>query len=128
MLVNVAGSSGVMNESYVTYSDYSKVKILGVKNSTIKKYDVVSEKVAIEMAKGAKFASYSNVGVGVTGYAGPTGGTKDIPVGTVCYAIVVNGDEYSFTNFFKTDRNTLRRKTAMLIYYHLYNILRKISK
>ena len=128
MLVNVAGSSGVMNESYVTYSDYSKVKLLGVKNSTIKKYDVVSEKVAIEMAKGAKFASYSNVGVGVTGYAGPTGGTKDIPVGTVCYAIVINGDEYSFTSFFKTDRNTLRQKTAMLIYYHLYELLKKCKK
>ena len=88
-LVNVAGSSAVMNESYVTYSEDAKMKILGVEKETIDKYDVVSNEVAIEMANGVCAKTGSEVGVAVTGYAGPSGGTKDIPVGTVCFSIKI---------------------------------------
>lgn len=125
-LVNVSGSSAVMNESYVTYSEDAKMKILGVKKETIEKYDVVSKNVAIEMASGVQKITGSEVAVGVTGYAGPSGGTKDIPVGTVCFAIIIGNKEWSYERFFKTDRNTLREKTAMLIYYYLYANLKKI--
>ncbi|MBO4666949.1 MAG: CinA family nicotinamide mononucleotide deamidase-related protein [Bacilli bacterium] len=126
-LVNVSGSSAVMNESYVTYSEDAKMKILGVKKETIEKYDVVSKNVAIEMASGVQKITGSEVTVGVTGYAGPSGGTKDIPVGTVCFSIVIGNKEWSYERFFKTDRNTLREKTAMLIYYYLYANLKKIK-
>ena len=126
-LVNVSGSSAVMNESYVTYSEDAKMKTLGVKKETIEKYDVVSKNVAIEMASGVQKITGSEVAVGVTGYAGPSGGTKDIPVGTVCFAIVIGNKEWSYERFFKTDRNTLREKTAMLIYYYLYANLKKIK-
>ena len=123
-LVNVSGSSSVMSESYVTYSEESKMKILGVEKETIDKYDVVSKMVAIEMAKGLAQKTGSEVAVSVTGYAGPTGGTKEIPVGTVCFSIIINNKEWTYTRFFKTDRNTLREKTTMLIYYYLYELLK----
>ena len=119
-LVNVAGSSAVMNESYVTYSEEAKMKLLGVKKETIEKYDVVSNKVAIEMANGLWFKTGAEVAVSVTGYAGPTGGTEAIPVGTVSFSIIINNHEWTYQRFFKTDRNTFRQKTAMLIYYYLY--------
>lgn len=125
MLVDVAGSSAVMNESYVTYSEDAKMKILGVKKDTIDKYDVVSNMVAIEMANGLAFKTGSEVAVSVTGYAGPTGGTKEKPVGTVCFSIIINNHEWTYERFFKTDRNTLRQKTSMLIYYYLYENLKR---
>ena len=78
------------------------------------------------MASGVQKITGSEVAVGVTGYAGPSGGTKDVPVGTVCFAIIIGNKEWSYERFFKTDRNTLREKTAMLIYYYLYANLKKI--
>ena len=127
MLVNVSGSSAVMNESYVTYSEEAKMKLLGVKKETIEKYDVVSNRVAIEMANGLYFKTGAEVCVSVTGYAGPTGGKPEIPVGTVCFSIIVKGKEWTYTRFFKTDRNTMRMKSAMLIYYYIYYNLKNIK-
>ena len=126
-LVNVAGSSAVMNESYVTYSEEAKMKLLGVNVETIEKYDVVSNEVALEMARGLQKRTGAEVAVSVTGYSGPTGGTKDIPVGTVCFSIIIGNKEWTYERFFKTDRNTMREKSAMLIYYYLYANLKKIK-
>ena len=126
-LVNVSGSSAVMDESYVTYSEEAKMKLLGVKKDTIEKFDVVSNEVALEMAKGLQKRTGAEVAVSVTGYSGPTGGTKDIPVGTVCFSIIINNKEFVYRRFFKTDRNTMREKSTMLIYYYLYENLKKIK-
>lgn len=125
-LINTSGASSVIDESLVTYSNESKIELLKVKEETIAKYDVVSEEVAIEMAKGIKEFANVEVGCGVTGYAGPTGGTADKPVGTICFAICVNDKTFSKTCLFGTQRNVIREKAVMMIYYHLYNILRKI--
>lgn len=73
MITDISGSSAVLDESYVTYAPESKMKILGVKNESIKKHTVVSEMVAREMAEGVKRLSDSDVGVSFTGYAGPEG-------------------------------------------------------
>lgn len=126
-LVNISGSSAVLDRSFVTYSANAKHDLLGVSFDTIEKYDVVSEEVVIEMVKGVASAAKSEVSVAVTGYAGPTGGTDKIPCGTVWYAIKVNDDIYTYHNIFKTDRNTLREKTGMLIYYHIYSLLKNLK-
>ena len=84
----------------------------------------MSEEVAIEMAKGIKKYANSNVGVGVTGYAGPGGGTESIPVGTVCFAICVDDIVFSKTCYYKTSRNVLRERVTMQIFYNLYDILK----
>lgn len=126
-LVNTSGASKAIDQSLVTYSNESKIKYLNVKKETIDNYDVVSEEVAIEMAKGIQKYSNVEVGCSVTGYAGPTGGTDTIPVGTVCFAICVNDFTFSKTLYYRTERNILRERVTMTIFYYLYDILRNIE-
>lgn len=88
-IVNVPGVSEVLKEGFVTYTNKAKRKLLGVSKSTLKNYTAVSAQTAKEMVKGAAIGSDSDVAVSITGLAGPGGGTKEIPVGTVfigCYA------------------------------------------
>lgn len=82
-IVNVSGASDVLQQSFVTYSNDAKRKLLKVKKKTLKKYGAVSKQTAKEMAKGVAKASKAEVGVGVTGIAGPYGGTAEKPVGLV---------------------------------------------
>lgn len=82
-IVNVSGASEVFMEGYITYANASKEKILGVKHETIEKYGVVSAETAGEMAEGARRVAEADVAVSVTGIAGPSGGTKEKPVGLV---------------------------------------------
>ena len=111
-IVDVADASKVLDTSIVTYSNESKVKYLGVKEDTIEKYGVVSEQVAIEMARGViKFAN-SNIGVGVSGIAGPTGGSKEKPVGTVCFGFVINDKEYHMTKHFPNQTRMAVKNSA----------------
>lgn len=90
-LVNAAGASEVFEESYVTYSNHAKEKLLGVKSETLETYGAVSEQTAGEMARGAANAAGTDVGVGVTGIAGPGGGTEEKPVGLVYIGCYVDG-------------------------------------
>lgn len=82
-LIRHSGSSAVINESYVTYAETSKVRILGVAQETVDTVGVVSERCAREMSEGVRKISSADWGVSATGVAGPTGGTSDTPVGTV---------------------------------------------
>ena len=82
-IVNVSGASEVFMEGYITYANASKEKILGVKHETIEEYGVVSSETAKEMAEGAKRVAEADVAISVTGIAGPSGGTKEKPVGLV---------------------------------------------
>lgn len=108
-LVNVSGASNVFSEGYITYSEEAKAKMVGVNPETIKKYNVVSEEVAYEMASGGAKTANADVAVSVTGVAGPLGGTKEIPVGTVCIGVyyknkvitekfLLNGDRLQVRN------------------------------
>jgi nicotinamide-nucleotide amidase len=83
-LTNVAGSSDYFLFSGVTYSNQSKIKVLGVLSETIEKYGAVHEETAKEMAKGAMRIAKATYGLSTTGIAGPSGGTTEKPVGTVC--------------------------------------------
>lgn len=74
-LVNVSNASKVLDMSFVTYANEAKVELINVSPETIKNYGVVSEQVAGEMCIGVAEKAHSDVGVGVTGVAGPTGGT-----------------------------------------------------
>lgn len=82
-LASVAGISACLKESYITYSNEAKIKVLGVKKETIDKFTEVSEETALEMAQGLYTITGSDICVSVTGYAGPGGGTALNPVGTV---------------------------------------------
>lgn len=82
-LINVSGASDVIKEGFITYAEEAKEKRLGVKKETLEKYTAVSEQTAREMAEGLQKVTKADVAVSITGLAGPGGGTKEIPVGTV---------------------------------------------
>ena len=82
-LTEIAGSSDVVDRGFITYSNAAKMEMLGVAEETLDRPGAVSEEVASEMAAGALAAFKSDWALGVTGIAGPGGGTKEKPVGLV---------------------------------------------
>jgi nicotinamide-nucleotide amidase len=91
-LTDVPGSSRYVDQSVVTYSNEAKTELIGVPASLITEHGAVSEPVALAMADGIRSRARADVGVGVTGIAGPTGGTPEKPVGTVVVAAVTATD------------------------------------
>ena len=86
-ITSVDGISAVFNESFVTYSNDAKHRNLGVLLETLEKFGAVSEECAGEMAEGAAARSGADIAFSVTGIAGPTGGTKEKPVGLVYVSV-----------------------------------------
>lgn len=107
-LVNVAGVSDVFETGYITYSEDTKMRILGVKRETLEKYTVYSEEVAREMAEGAAKAAGADVALSVTGIAGPDGGTQDFPVGLCYIGCYYNGETVVEKHIFRGDRQNIR--------------------
>lgn len=99
-IVDIPNASKVFDASFVTYAEWSKNKFVGVDKETIEKFTVVSNEVALEMAIGAAKATGAQVAVGITGLAGPSGGTPENPVGTVCFGFVADSREYSVKKHF----------------------------
>ena len=123
-LVDVADASKVLKVSFVTYSNEAKMKYLDVKKEDIDRYDVVSEMVAKEMAIGVAKEASAEIGVGVTGVAGPTGGSNLIPVGTVCFGFYINGEIYTNTIYFgNLGRNNVRIKACEYVFKRLNDLL-----
>ena len=87
-ITDIAGSSQWFEAGLVTYSNGSKIALLGVRSATLRRHGAVSEAVVREMARGALAVTRADVCVAVSGIAGPDGGTPDKPVGTVwfCWA------------------------------------------
>lgn len=112
-IINVANASKVLDVSFVTYANDAKIKYLGVSPSTIIRYGVVSEEVALEMAAGVAKEAGSEVGIAVSGIAGPGGGTEKKPVGMVCFGFYVNGQVITRTcRFGNPGRNEVRALSA----------------
>ena len=86
-LTNVSGSSEYFDRGIVSYSNKAKVELLGVPEDILKEHGAVSEQVAKAMAKGVREKSKVDIGLATTGIAGPTGGTKEKPVGLVYLGI-----------------------------------------
>lgn len=82
----IAGSSAWFDRGFVTYSNAAKRDMLGVPEATLERHGAVSEATARAMAQGALAHSLGDWAVAITGIAGPSGGTPDKPVGTVCFA------------------------------------------
>lgn len=108
----LSGSSNWFDRGFVTYSNEAKAEMLGVDPALIAQQGAVSEVVARAMAFGAVRHAQAQVGVGVTGIAGPTGGTPDKPVGTVWFGFQVDGRLSSETCRFDGDRAVVREATV----------------
>jgi nicotinamide-nucleotide amidase len=112
-LTALAGSSNWFERGFVTYSNGAKQEMLGVRPETLARHGAVSEETAREMALGAIAHSAASVGLAITGIAGPGGGTREKPVGTVCFAWVLKGAAAcSETRHFTGDREAVRRQSV----------------
>ncbi len=111
-LTAIPGSSDMMLGGIIAYHNEVKVKALGVRRETLETHGAVSQETAREMASGVRAALGASVGVGITGVAGPGGGTPDKPVGTVCIAADVEGTVQSFRAILIGDRQEVRQRSA----------------
>lgn len=108
-LVDIPGSSSYVETGVVAYSNEVKRRVLGV-DPVLLTTGAVSEAVAVAMAEGARRVGATDIGIGVTGVAGPGGGSDEKPVGTVCVAVVGPGSEREArTARFPGDRAMIRR-------------------
>lgn len=110
-LTDLAGSSAWFERGFVTYSNESKVEMLGVSESVIEQYGAVSEPVAIAMAVGALKHSHAGYSIAVTGVAGPSGGSDQKPVGTVWIAIASQNQTWAQKFLFDGNREKIRLST-----------------
>jgi len=108
----IAGSSDVMLGGVIAYADEVKESHLGVSAGTLRVHGAVSEETAREMAAGVCARFGAEVGVGITGIAGPAGGTPEKPVGTVCIAVSTGGAIRSTKVQMIGDRDEIRRRSA----------------
>jgi PncC family amidohydrolase len=125
-IVGVSNASKVLDMSFVTYANEAKVKYLNVDKNTIERYGVVSEEVTYEMSRGLHKETLCDVGICVSGIAGPTGGSKEKPVGMVCFGFYINGKIITETKYFKNEgRNIIRENSANYAIEEAYNLLKE---
>jgi len=110
----VPGSSEWFERGFVTYTYISKREMLGVKPETLEAHGAVSEQTVREMTEGALERSHAQVAVSVSGTAGPSGGTPQKPVGTVCFGWGLKGGTvHTATKHFDGDRDAVRRQAVV---------------
>jgi len=126
MLTEVPGSSDYFLGGVISYSNDSKVTLLGVDRETLRAKGAVSEEVALQMAAGARRALGADIGVGVTGVAGPGGGTHDKPVGLVYIAVSTGEASVCRRNVFKGSRSSVKKQSAEKALSTLNDLLEKI--
>ena len=103
-ITNVPGSSEYFLGGIVAYAYQSKEQLLGVRHDTLYKHGAVSQETALEMARGARHAFSADVGLSVTGIAGPGGGLPDKPVGLTWVAVSTRGGEWGEYHIWQGDR------------------------
>ena len=124
LLTDIPGSSAWFLGGAVTYSNQAKLKILGVKAATLKKYGAVSAECAREMAAGARRAFGASYAFSVTGIAGPGGGTPEKPAGLVYFGLASPGGSRVFRRQFRGDRAFTRACAANFILDELRKVIK----
>jgi nicotinamide-nucleotide amidase len=111
-MCSVSGASAVFCGSVVAYTESTKVRVLAVPEQVIKKFDVVSTQVTEHMAENVRTLMGTDVALAVSGYFGPTGGTKKAPLGTVCATLLLPESTVSQTFFFHGSRASICAQTV----------------
>ncbi len=127
MCTDAGGASDYFVGGVVSYANELKQGILGVDKAIIDKYGAVSEECALQMVQGIKRLTGSGTAVSVTGVAGPTGGTMEKPVGTVCFGFAVLNETWTTRTVFTGTRETIRHKAAEYAILTLVNHLSRSS-
>ncbi|MEW6087224.1 MAG: CinA family protein [bacterium] len=126
-ITNVPGSSKYFQMSLVSYSDEVKNKVLGVPVDILREFGAVSSQTATAMAKRAKKMAVTNVGLGITGIAGPDGGTKEKPAGLVYIAVVTDDKIVCKEYHFDGQRQDVKNQAAQKSMELLHEILLPLS-
>lgn len=113
-ITDTAGSSDYFLGGVVVYSNEAKMSLLGVSPETLRGHGAVSDATAVEMARGVRERFGAAVGLSVTGIAGPGGGSREKPVGTVHIGLVAGGENYSGKYRFWGGRDQIKAQTAMM--------------
>ena len=122
-ITDLAGSSEIFVGGVVAYSNEVKVEYVGVRAQDIEKHGAVSETVARQLAEGITLRLGADVGIGITGIAGPGGGSEEKPVGTVWIASCVRGDVRSFAGRYSGDRDAVRARAGQAALADVYRRL-----
>ncbi|MFZ4063126.1 MAG: CinA family protein [Polynucleobacter sp.] len=128
-LTDLAGSSDWFERGYITYSNVAKTECLGVPVEMIESFGAVSKQVAKAMAEGVQAHAGVNIGVSITGIAGPTGGSPEKPVGTVCFGWAINDQINTIssattkTMHFVGDRQAVREQSCCYVLSELIALL-----
>ena len=123
LLTRISGSSQYFMLGVVTYSNKAKESLLKIPTSLIEKNGAVSKPVAAAMAKNIRKIAKTDFGIGITGIAGPTGGTPIKPVGTVFIAVANKNKTICARYCFKGNRASIRKKSAVTALQLLKKIL-----
>ena len=124
-VTDIAGSSQWFDRGFVTYTNQAKQDMLGVSGETLEHDGAVSEATVKEMVAGALSRSQAQIAVAVSGIAGPGGGTDEKPVGMVCFAWQVKGEEpVLLTKQFSGDRASVREQTVICALQDLLNVVK----
>lgn len=125
LLTDLPGSSVWFDRGYVSYSNASKIEMVGVKSATLETFGAVSEQVALEMALGGIAHSDAQCALSITGVAGPGGGSEQKPVGMVCFAWAgFGGQELTRVKSFSGDRLAVR---AQSVYFTLQQAVKLLA-
>ena len=127
-ILNVSGASGVYNEGHITYSNEAKERILGVSHETLERHGAVSVQTAREMAEGAVRVANADIGLSTTGIAGPSGGTKEKPVGLIYVACYINNETYVRECRFGGNREENRNAAVDAVLQLLWEKLEKTTR
>jgi nicotinamide-nucleotide amidase len=109
MFTNISGASKVFERGIICYSNEAKIDLLNVNPNLIDKYGAVSEDVVKRLAINIRILSKVDIGIGISGIAGPTGGTPEKPVGTVFIGFSTDRDTTTQKYIFKSDRINFKK-------------------
>jgi len=124
MFTNISGASKVFERGIICYSNASKVALLNVDPESINQHGAVSETVAKQLANNIRVLSNVDIGIGITGIAGPTGGTPEKPVGLAYIGISTIDETFVEKHHFDVDRVTFKVKILEKILLLLQNFMK----
>ena len=127
-ITSKSGASKFFEGSFVTYSNDLKNKLLGVSMDTLKSHGAVSKKCVLEMSRGLKKLTNADVCISISGIAGPTGGTKEKPVGTVYFGLIIDDKEYSLKKIFNGEREDVRQRAVHYSIWKIIDLLQKTGR
>jgi len=123
-ITNIPGSSAYFKAGFVTYSNAAKQGILKIPTTVLRRHGAVSRPTAARMAQNARKTAQADLGIGVTGIAGPSGGTTQKPVGLVYIAVSKRSRTVCRKFLFKGSRQSIKRQTATAALVMLLKLLK----